>query len=237
MLSDALYGAGSVARNHLENYSLAYAYWQKCAALEHAGCLNIMASARLTGAGGVKVDVEQSLELNKRVYDTGISYRCAGAYSALVIAYTIHFAGLKPTVDELAWMKRGSLLLDQLGEEEKIDNPCDRAKFDMAEYLMRLQRGERQPALLRDAVRRSGEADFRPLAQYMLAEGTRESFEAALGKIPLKHVACYVNFLAFWHAELQQDATRSREHFGAMAALGGDHCRVELALIDLKRKR
>jgi hypothetical protein len=236
-VADALYGAGGVARNHLENLALAYEYWQKCAAINHAGCLNIMAGARLTGQGGIKIDLDQSLELNKRVYDTGTSFRCAGAYSAQLIAYTIYFAEMRPTVNELDWMKRAYLLLDELGKEEKIENPCDRAKFEIAEYLMRLARGEQRPELLRSAARRSAETDFRPLARYLLSQATRESFEASLGKIPLKHTACYVHFLSYWHADLQKDQERSASHLNSMVAFGGDHCKIELALIDLKKKR
>lgn len=70
-IAGAAYNAGSVARNALDLVPQAYAYWEICAQRNHAGCLNIMAAARLTGTGGVEVDLQQSLELHRKVYDTG----------------------------------------------------------------------------------------------------------------------------------------------------------------------
>jgi hypothetical protein len=236
-ISDALYMAGTIARNHLEEYGRAYAYWERCAALKHAGCLNIMATARLTGEGGIGVDLEQSIELNKTVYDTGTDYRCAGAYSALAIANTIHFAGLTPgTVDAFEWLRRASLLLDELAEKDKLPNPCDRPLFDITEYLQRLSRGEKKPELLRSAARRSGANDFKPLAEYLLGDVTRESFQASIARTPLKHNVCDLHFFALWHADIQGDAALSASHLNSLAAMGGDHCRTQLALIKLKKR-
>jgi TPR repeat protein len=236
-ISNVLYSAGTVARNHLEDHERAYRYWRRCAAMGHAGCLNIMASAHLTGAGGIRVDLNESIELNKKVYETGTDYRCAGAFSAVLIAETIHFAGLKPsTVDEFEWLKRAYLLLDELGQREKLDNPCDYARFVITEYLMRLARGESRPELLRSAAKRSGDNDFRPLVQYLLRERTRESFQASLDAIPLKHMRCYVNFLAFWHAAIEKQDALAEAHFKSMSALGGDHCAIEIGLIKLRKR-
>jgi hypothetical protein len=236
-VADAMYGAGGVARNHLEDYGRAYGYWQKCAALNHAGCLNIMASARLTGAGGVLVNLEQSLELNKRVYETGTDYRCAGAYSALAIAHILHFAGMQATVvDQFEWMRRAYLLLDELEQADKTDNPCDRSKFEIADYLMRLGRGEKKPELLRAAANRSAGNQLKPLAEYMLGNSSRQSFQDSLSTIALKHVLCDAHFLASWYADIQEDAAGVAAHRKAMADLGGDHCQIELALVRLKTR-
>lgn len=232
---EAMYFAGVVARNHLDNENLAYGYWQRCAALNHAGCLGLVALARLTGAGGVAVDLPQSLEMHRKVYETGTKYRCAGAYSALASANTIYFARMKSAVDELAWMARAAKLLDELGELERLPNPCERAGFEISEYLMRLARGERRPELLKSAAKRAGEADYAPLARYLLGESTRESFEASVGKIALAPTACSVRLLAWWNAELAKDARQSRTHLDAMKALG-EQCRISLAFVALQKK-
>lgn len=237
-IANALYLAGVVARNHLEDDRAAYAYWQRCAGHRHAGCLNVMASARLTGAAGVPVDLEASLELHRRVYDTGTDFHCAGAFSALAIAETMYFAGLKSqAVSEYAWLGRAYALLDQLERRMKGDSQCDRARFEITEYLMRLGRGEAKPELLRSAASRTGENYLKPVAEYLLREETRPALEAYLRGVKLKHVACYANFLAYWHADIRKEAARSDAHLKAMAALGGDHCRIQLALVQLKKPR
>lgn len=233
-IPNTIYFAGSVAFNHLLDSALAHRYWEKCAALGHAGCLNVMASARLTGAGGTKVDLEQAIELNRQVYDTGTAYRCAGAYSALSIAQIIHFAGLRPpVVDELAWIARAYPLLAELGKADGIDNPCDLAYFELSEYLLRFARGERKPELLRSAAARKTGNPLAPVARHLLGEDDRESFDRYIRTIPLKHMACHAHFLAAWSAALERDRARSARYAEAMAAMGG--CDLDLALLRLRK--
>ena len=237
-LPDALYFAGGVARNHLEDFKLAYAYWQKCASAGHAGCLNIMASAKLTGSGGIQANIPESIELNRQVYDGGTEYRCAGAYSARMIAETIHFSGERSVVvDDLEWIRRAYLLLDEISVAENSDNPCDRAKFEIIEYLIRLARGEEKPELLRAAAARKAENDYRILAQYLAGSVSPQAFRDALTKVPLKHVACGMNYAAAWHARLRNDTALSETYIGALAAFGGDHCQIELTFLRLKKAR
>ena len=233
-IADGIYGAGAVAFNHLDDSALAHQYWQRCAALGHAGCLNIMASARLTGAGGVAVDISQSIALNKMVYDTGTDFRCAGAYSALANAQIIHFAALQgQAVGELEWMSRAYALLDELQKEEKNDNPCDRSFFELTEYLMRLARGERKPELLRAAAGRTAGNDLRPAARHLLGEINRDAFEQSIQDIALKHMQCSAHFIAAWSAALERDMARSARHTEAMKALG--RCDISLALMRLRK--
>lgn len=232
-IGDSLYGAGSVALNHLEDSALAHRYWQRCSAIGHAGCMNIMAAARLTGAGGTEVDPQQSIALNRMVYDSGTDFRCAGAYSALMIAQIIHLAGLKQEVDELQWMARAHPLLAEMQKEEKIDNPCDASFFEVTEYLMRLGRGERKPELLRAALKRKEGFDLGPAIRHLLGEESREAFDRYIGTIPMKHLACNVNYFGAWHAALERDPARSARYVEAMVRLGG--CEVDLALFRLRK--
>jgi hypothetical protein len=74
---------GKVGRGGLHDEKSAYAYWEKCASDAHAGCINNLAEARITGAGGQKVDVRQALDLLTAVYNSGTRYHCAGVLSAL----------------------------------------------------------------------------------------------------------------------------------------------------------
>jgi hypothetical protein len=237
-VADTAYSAGLVARNHLDSAEDAYRYWQRCADQGHAGCLNIMASARLTGAGQVQVDLNQSLELNKRVYDTGTDYQCAGAFSALAIAHILYFGRVdQVTVDALEWMRRAYLLLDELAERRKEKNPCERSRFEVHEYLLRLGRGEERPQLLRTALERAEVNEQKILATYLLGTTNEAAFREAAAKNTDKNVSCDMYFIAFWHADVRKDAARSQEYLRLMSTLGADYCRIELALAGLRKTK
>ena len=234
--AEALYMAGTVARNHIEDSKLAYGYWEKCAALRHAGCLNIMASARLTGAGGVAVDLAESIRLNEEVYQTGTDFRCAGAHSALVIAQILHFTGAQGrAVDDLGWLKRANDLLDEMARDGTSDDLCGRSMFEVTQYLFVLARGEDRKALLVPAVPRKAGNAYKPLVDYLLGALSPQAFRDALAAVSIKHVACRMNFAAAWHASLRNDAALAERHRAALKQFGADHCAIESALLTLRR--
>ncbi|HWA36443.1 MAG TPA: hypothetical protein VG873_01155 [Burkholderiales bacterium] len=224
------YMAGLVAYNYLDDPKRAFGYWETCAGAGHAGCLNTMATARLTGLGGIAVDLDQAVELNRRVYDTGTDFQCAGALSAFAIAQIVHTGLLTGvTVDEFEWMRRGYQLLDELAARDKDDNPCERAKHETYEYLMRLKRGEDRRELLHAAAARRRANDYAAFAEYLLGNASRESLERAIAAQPLRHVACALHFGTAWHAGLKGDAALRERHLAAMRAIGTP-CATELAL-------
>ena len=237
-VADTAYSAGVVARNYLDAQPLAYAYWEKCAQREHAGCLNIMASARITGEGGVKVDVADALELHRKVYATGTGFNCAGAYSALAAAQIIYFsANMQVTVGELDWMKRADLLLDQLAAERALKNPCNRARFKVTEYLLRLERDEVRRDLLEAALRLAEQPEEKATAGYLLGSVSEAAFRDVAAKGTDKDAVCDMHFAAFWHALIRKDPKRSQDHDQAMSGLGRDHCSFQLALARMKYRR
>jgi hypothetical protein len=234
---EAMYLAGTVARNHVDDTRLAYEYWEKCAAHRHAGCLNIMASARLTGAGGIAVNLAESIRLNEEVYQTGTEFRCAGAYSALVIAQILHFTGAKgQAVDDLAWLRRGNGLLDEIAREGNSDDLCGRSMFETTEYLFLLARGEdRKEVLAAAGMRKAGNA-YKLLVDYLLGAMSPQAFRDALPGVSVRHVACRMNFLAAWHATLQKEAALAERHRAALGQWGADQCAIETALLNLMKR-
>lgn len=225
------YMAGTVALNHLGDLKRALAYWEKCADSDHAGCMNIIAGARLTGLGGTPVDFETAVELNRRVYDTGTDFQCAGAYSALTIALIVHGGRLAgATVDEFEWLRRARQLLDELAARDQDDNPCDRAKFEIYEYLMRLKGGEDRRDLLASAAARKRVNSYAPLAEYLAGTRSAEAFERSIADARPRHIACSLHFGAAWHAGLRRNAAAQGRHLAAMRAIGAA-CETELALM------
>src|SRR5262249_19153201 len=128
--------AGSVEYSQLRSIPMAYEYWRRCSSKGHAGCMNSMASASLTGAGGQAVDIGQALELHEKVFNTGTKYTCAGALSAEAIAEIIHFTGVRrPGDDGLAWLEKARQLRDLVIANHGGKDICFEHSFQIDEFL------------------------------------------------------------------------------------------------------
>jgi hypothetical protein len=202
--SEALYAAGSVAKI-LHSDSRAYSYWEKCAALDHAGCLNIMANARLTGDGHQKVDFHAAINYHLKVFNTGTRYHCAGAYSAQSIAAIGYFTGTATQQgDELDWIKRALDLADQLKAEDKKTEGCELSGMFIDEFLYRLARGDRQDALLDDASAKPTLDANATNAVVGLLSGrlTPNGFSSSMALAKTDLAKCSGYFRGLWYAEL-----------------------------------
>jgi hypothetical protein len=237
-VADAMYVAGVVLRNDLDSVPEAYSYWEKCAERSHAGCMNIMASAALIGEAGVKVDLARSLDLHRKVYETGTSYTCAGAYSALAASWIVYFGDMRGlAVTDLDWLKRAGLLLDEVSKMLGTNNPCDRVRFEISEYLIRSSRGDAERSMLESALKRADTPEEKAVADYLLGSMGEEEFRSAASRTKDKDTACTMHFMAMWNAEIQKRPTVARDHHRFMSRLGRDFCRSELALASMKYKR
>jgi tetratricopeptide (TPR) repeat protein len=226
-VADAEYQAGGVA-NWLGDLPLAFSYWRRCAELDHAGCLNVLAYAKLSGFGGEQIDVEQSLELNKKVFKTGIAYTCAGAVSALMIATTIHFSNGGGDAEALTWLGRAYGLLDELAAAHNGADICGRSSYQIAEFLIRLGQGERRATLIEQARDHARGAYIKAIAQYMLGSIDDAALREVLASESPKMEACDAHFDALWYLELSKRHDKAQEHFDAMARLGTTACGVNL---------
>jgi len=231
-VANAQYFAGSVARNHLRSDSLAYKYWEKCAWQGHAGCLNVVANARLTGDGGQKVDLNEALDLHTIVFNSGVRYRCAGAHSALSIAKIIHFTGVRrPGDDELEWMRKSYGLMDKLEVTEGNRNVCHRSDAEIEEFLLQLSRGQRKVSILEDAAGRLGDESLATSAviQLFSGSGSDTEFEAAVQSSKSESGRCSAYFDAMWYAELMKDDAAAKRYRQHLSEIGKFHCGEELA--------
>ena len=234
VLDNVPYLAGLVAYNQLASVPLAYSYWDKCAAMNHAGCLNIMAGAHITGKGGVKIDFAQALALHKKVYLTGTGYVCAGAFSADSIALISHLTHTRfDNVDELTWFARANELLDKLGAEDR----CGRAGVDLDEYLVRLARGESASAVLDRAGSRL-KADDPQRAIVALFQGKIDdaSLSKAAAHAKYDYERCTLHFDALWFDTLKGNKEAALAHWQALTEVPGQKCATELAYTKLLPK-
>jgi len=229
--SEELYVAGSVAIMQLHSESLAFSYWRKCAALDHAGCLNIMANATLTGAGKQKVDFQEAINYHLKVFNTGTKYHCAGAYSAQSIASIGYFTGTAtPQGDELFWIERALDLTDQMASEDKGQKPCVRSNMLIDEFLYRLARGDRQDALLYDA---STQPELDPnstqaVVGFISGQLTPRGFSSAVALAKNDVAKCSAYFSAIWYAELTNRHALARQYYQDMLNVHVPNCDIEI---------
>lgn len=226
-VSNAAYHAGWVAHRQLNSIALAYSYWEKCADMGHYGCLMTVAAARVSGAGGVKVDVDQALAMNSQVFNSGINYGCAGAYAARNNALIIYFTKTRrPAGEALEWLDRSKRLLDALPA-----NSCARARFDVLEYLVRYSGNDgARAAALKTAMQHAASDADRGVVNY-LVDGKEDAFRALIARQPSKAGKCDLHFIAMWNAEVNRNTGLSRDHYRAMQEVGPEACGPELAYV------
>ena len=225
--TNAEYWAGLVARNQLHDEPAAYSYWEKCAADAHAGCVNILAGARITGNGGQKVDVNEALALHTSVYNTGTRFHCAGALSAIDIAEINYFTGVRrPGDDELEWTKKADELLDKLESGENNRNVCDRAEIEVEEFLFQLSQGHRDDNVLQDALSRMDEnsATTKAVIQFISGALDEGGFSSAVNSSKSPDERCSAYFNAMWYAELRGESARARRFDQRLVDIGKFHC-------------
>lgn len=141
------------------------------------------------------------------------------------------------TVDEFEWLKRAHALLDELTVTLKNDSPCSRLRFEVAEYLMRLDSGDDRRPLLEGALKRADTDEEKVMVGYLLGSVSEAEFRKAASGNRNKDEACVMYFAAAWRAEITQADALARDHHGFMSNLGRDHCGTELALLKLKYGR
>ena len=226
-VTNAQYWAGSVARNQLHDQRAAYGYWEKCAWNLHAGCMNNLARARVTGAGGEKIDLQEALTLHSSVYNTGSRFHCAGAFSAMSIAEINYFTGVRrPGDDELEWTKKADDLLDNMETAGNNRNDCQRASIEVDEFLFELALGHRDDNILQDALSRLDD-DSKPdqaLIQFISGAIDEAGFNAAMNSSKSQSERCSAYFDAMWYAELRGEGAMAKRYHQHLVDIGTFHC-------------
>jgi TM2 domain-containing membrane protein YozV len=231
-ITNAEYWAGIVARNQLHDEPAAFSYWEKCASNAHAGCLNNLAEARITGAGGQKVDAHEALDLHTSVFNSGVKYHCAGAYSAIGIAEINYFTGVRRTGDdELEWTKKAEGLLDQLEAAENNRNACHRSEIEVEDFLFQLSRGRKDENVLEDAISRLDDdsAPTKAVIQFISGAIDEHGFNTAVNSTKSQGARCSAYFEVMWFAELRSESALARRYYQRLVNIGKFHCGEELA--------
>ena len=230
--TNAEYLAGGIARNELHDLAGGYSYWEQCAANAHAGCMNNLAGAMITGEGGEKVDVQEALKLHTSVFDTGAKYHCAGALSAMSIAYINYFLGVRrPGDDELEWSKKSGELLDELEASGSGQNVCNRSRIEVDQFLLQLGKGHRDDNILQDAMKRvdEDEVSTRAVVQFISGALDENGFNSAIGATKNPGARCSAYFEAMWYSELRGETATANRFHQQLVDIGTFHCSLPLA--------
>ena len=149
--SSLLYIAGHIALHEVKDTHLAYQFWEQCAELGHAGCMNTIAEESFTGMNGLPIDTNKSIFWHKKVFETGIKYQCAGLFSANALSnIAYYFPKFETDGDWAFWRKKRDLLLEELDPEN--EKSCRKGGLYLEDYIFSVETGTPDAALLEKAV-------------------------------------------------------------------------------------
>jgi hypothetical protein len=141
-VGDATYFAALIILNYIKDEPKAYAYFERCADLGHAGCANVVAEGAQFGKYGQKINVEKSVRYHKKVAETGTRFRCAGSFSSSSIAQLVFFEGVNtPEGDELFWIQQSIHLAKEVTTKMGVVTSCYLHDTENDQYLYQLARG------------------------------------------------------------------------------------------------
>ncbi|MBO6634147.1 hypothetical protein [Parvibaculum sp.] len=212
---DSLFYAGYVVMNELGEPARSVTYFQRCADMKQPGCQNIIASAKIGGSIGVKKDLPGAVALHQEAYATGLDYGCSGTHSAYSLARVAHFMGTKAEGrSALDWLRRAHRLADQAKVRAQTGDVCGGSFMSAYEYLFRLEKGERKPALLDQVVAGIEDSQLpKPLDRMQVYLGGRsdyKAFRASIDEVRDAHSRCEYAFVGLWYAALSNQKTAAR---------------------------
>jgi hypothetical protein len=224
-IANTEYAAGSVALNHLKDEALAYTYWRRCSDREHAGCMNVIAHAAFDGAAGQTIDHQLALTLHKKIHATGTQFTCAGAFSGMSVFKMTYFLGLDAGEASGIWIERSIDLLNRIAERQNGLDPCNRAIFELYDYVFKLSQGDRQEATLRAVLRRKQVADIRAIAEYMLSGGSEVALMTTMRGNSSGE--CTTHFLMMWYGQVIKQRDLADAHYNTLKKTSA--CASEIA--------
>jgi hypothetical protein len=116
--------AGYVALNHLDYAPLAFRYWEKCATMGHAGCINILAEEYFVGSK-ITADFEASVKWHEKSFLTGARYNCAVFHSLnSLITLSFFFPDASKEHTWLDWVGKRPELSEQFKQNSKGKSDC-----------------------------------------------------------------------------------------------------------------
>ncbi len=231
-IANADYIAGDTAYA-MDGFSeLATRYWNACARLGHAGCVNNIATVLLNKPAPSDDDIRNALGLHAGVVKTGIEHRCAGQFSAITMATLEHFTGihLPGSDDEIKVLDKARDLYRALQESAHVKNPCNGDRIGVDQYMMYADRGEHHEVLLSEVERTTTLSLWKVIAGYLLGQAS-DTEMIALADKQQPNGACGLRYYMAWHMAQNGDGKGALAQYKAMRALPPDDCQFETLMM------
>lgn len=209
-------------------------YFSDCAKSGQIACMNVMANFDITGENGQRVDPEEAVALNTKVYETGTKYSCAGAFSAALNAQITYFYKMKAQDgDPILWVERADRLSKQVAPMYGGKDVCGHPYYEITEFLIRLSRGETRTDLLTDIVQNEKMPEEKIAARYLEGSITDKEFQGRIAAMP-KPDRCDWYFVGLWHGHIIKRPDLVKAYFAHLSDIGPipvaiSNCAVDLA--------
>ncbi len=223
-LMDTNYLAGSVswALDGVSERTLRY--WNACADQGHPGCINNIAFELTKSPSASNDDIRRALDMHAKVVKTGNAARCAGEFSAVTMALLIHFTGVEhPGDDDIALLDTAQSLYRSYKIASGTPDPCSGGRIGLYEYMVRLDRGDRQKSYLDNVLEQSASPYSRRIADFLLNKVSDAELNQAIAGATAQD-ACGYHFFAAWKAKQKNDLRTAQEHYTAMIKLNAEEC-------------
>jgi len=147
------YYSGLIIQHLSNDLERAFEHYEKCALTEHAGCMNILANSMFHGINNQTRDLRKSVHWHKKIYATGLDYRCAGIYSANSIKkITFHFPDLFPQERWSDWFKNSNNLIDEINKDKNMTYCGNKSESYILDYVFFALSGKNKEGLLKKAI-------------------------------------------------------------------------------------
>ncbi|MEQ8267407.1 MAG: hypothetical protein RH982_09435 [Parvibaculum sp.] len=214
---NAMYLAGYVATSGLDDAARGMGYFQRCAAQKHAGCQNVVASAKVGGSSGMAKDLNGAAALHLEAYGTRLDYGCSGPSSAFGLAQMTHFTSVKiEDRSSLDWLRRAYRLADQAKVRSGGVDACGGDYMSIYEYLIRLEKREKKPELLDrslgDISIEEAPDIIRKMVGYLRDESPESEYRAEVIGTHDTFSRCEYAFVGLWKAAISNQMTAARAY-------------------------
>jgi len=206
-------------------------YWNACARMGHAGCVNNIANELLNKPAPSDDDIRNALGLHAGVVKTGIDHRCAGEYSAITMATLMHFTGIRLPGgdDEIKVLDTARDLYHAYEEESHTKDPCGGGRIGIDQYLMYVDRGEHHEVLLDEVARTTTSRFWRLMAGYLQGKASDAEMIGLVEKAT--GGACGLRYYLAWRLAQNGDKQGALTQYKAMRALPPGDCRQETLMM------
>lgn len=229
----AMYGIASLKLVAFEDEAGGYRQMKQCADLKHPSCMYMLAEAMIAGAEGVAANPRGALDMHTEVYEKGYDDPCIRVESAASNARIAYFMGLQ--VDNrsgLDWLRRALRVSDEAKVRASNVDICGGSRLQIDEYLMRLEKRDRQVSLVRDLPKEDpSSAMAGVLVGYLIDEEEEPgAFKKAVGAIKNPYMKCEYAFLGLWKAGASKRNSDVQAYWSLMQpGRDGNACSQKLA--------